>query len=46
MQLDPGTPFSVSQVGADTVIDLGGGDKMTLVGVQLSSLPPGWIFGF
>jgi len=38
-----GTTFSVSQVGADTVIDMGGGDEMILVGVQLSSLHTGWI---
>ena len=46
VQLDPGTHFTVSQVGADTLIDLGNGDQMTLVNVQASSLPPGWIFGF
>ncbi|HEV2531277.1 family 16 glycosylhydrolase [Phenylobacterium sp.] len=45
VQLDPGTHFTVSQVGADTVIDMGNGDQMTLVGVQESTLPPGWIFG-
>ncbi|MBS0334861.1 MAG: VCBS repeat-containing protein [Proteobacteria bacterium] len=43
--LDPGTTYTVSQVGADTVIDLGAGDKMILVGVTLSTLPNGWIFG-
>ncbi|WP_374469642.1 hypothetical protein [Phenylobacterium sp.] len=41
----PGTTYSVSQAGADTVIDLGGGDRMVLVGVSASSLPAGWIFG-
>jgi Ca2+-binding RTX toxin-like protein len=45
VQLDPGTTYAVSQVGADTVIDMGAGHRMVLVGVQLSSLPPGWIFG-
>jgi hypothetical protein len=35
----------VSQVGADTVIDLGGGNQTVLVGVQMSSLPSNWIFG-
>jgi beta-glucanase (GH16 family)/Ca2+-binding RTX toxin-like protein len=39
----PGTQYSVSQVGADVVIDSGGG-RMVLVNVQLSSLTPGWIF--
>jgi len=49
VQLDPGTTFTVSQVGADTVIDMGaspGGspNQMILVGVTLSSLPSDWIF--
>jgi Ca2+-binding RTX toxin-like protein len=44
VMLDPGTTYSVSQVGADTVIDMGGGNQMILVGVQLSTLPAGWIF--
>jgi len=43
--LDPGTTYTLSQVGADTVIDMGGGHQMILVGVQLSTLTPGWIFG-
>jgi Ca2+-binding RTX toxin-like protein len=45
VQLDPGTQFTVSQVGADTVIDMTGGGQMVLVGVQMSALTPGWIFG-
>jgi Ca2+-binding RTX toxin-like protein len=44
VQLDPGTMFAVSQVGADTVIDMGAGNQMILVGVQMSTLTPGWIF--
>ena len=44
VMLDPGTTYTVSQVGADTVIDMGGGNQMILVGVQLSTLTPGWIF--
>jgi len=44
VHLDPGTTYSVAQVGADTVITLGSGaDQMILVGVQMSSLTPGWI---
>jgi len=43
--LDPGTTYTASQVGADTVIDFGGGNQMILVGVQYSTLTPGWIFG-
>jgi len=47
VMLDPGTTYTLSQVGADTVIDFGGGNEMILVGVQLSTLnaSPGWIFG-
>ena len=44
VQLDPGTTYTASQVGADTVIDMGGGNQMILVGVQFASLTPGWIF--
>jgi Ca2+-binding RTX toxin-like protein len=40
-----GSRYSLAQVGADTVIDVDGGAQMVLVGVQLSSLPQGWIFG-
>ncbi|HXA39473.1 MAG TPA: 1,3-beta-glucanase, partial [Phenylobacterium sp.] len=45
VMLDPGTTYSLSQVGADTVIDMGAGNQVILVGVQLSTLTPGWIFG-
>jgi Ca2+-binding RTX toxin-like protein len=45
VMLDPGTHYTVAQVGADTVIDMGNGDEMVLVGVQLNTLPGGWIFG-
>ena len=44
VMLDPGTTFTVGQVGADTMIDMGGGSQMILVGVQMSTLTPGWIF--
>jgi serralysin len=43
--LDPGTQYTVAQVGADTVISMTGGGQMILVGVQSSTLPEGWIFG-
>ena len=42
--MDPGTAYSVGQVGADTVITITGGNQMVLVGVQASSLTPGSIF--
>jgi len=45
VQLDPGTQYTVAQVGADTVITMTGGGQMILVGVTLSALAPGWIFG-
>jgi hypothetical protein len=38
-----GTTYTVSQVGADTVLQLGGGARMVLQGVQMSSLTDGWI---
>jgi Ca2+-binding RTX toxin-like protein len=38
-----GQTYTVSQQGADTVVDLGGGTQMVLVGVQQSSLTDGWI---
>jgi serralysin len=46
VMLDPGTHYTVAQVGADTVITLGAAtDQVILVGVQLSALPVGWIYG-
>src|SRR5690242_15381490 len=44
VMLDPGTSYTVSQQGADTVVDMGNGDEVILVNTQLSSLPNGWIF--
>jgi serralysin len=44
VMLDPGTVFTVRQDGADTVIDLGQGNEMILVGVQMSSLTSSSIF--
>jgi len=46
VMVDPGTTYTVAQVGADTVITLGSpNDQMILVGVQMNTLPAGWIFG-
>jgi Ca2+-binding RTX toxin-like protein len=39
----PGVAYTTRQEGADTVVDLGGGDQVILVGVTLSTLPAGWI---
>jgi Ca2+-binding RTX toxin-like protein len=40
----PGTPYVVSQVGGDTVIDVVGGGRLVLADVQMSSLTGDWIF--
>ena len=45
IQLDPGTAYTVSQVGSDVVVDMTGGGQLVLVGVSLSSLTGDWIFG-
>jgi|GEM_PF-1269640 len=39
----PGSQYTTSQVGADTVVNMTGGGQVILVGVQLSSLGDGWI---
>jgi hypothetical protein len=44
VQVDPGTAWTVTQVGADTVIDMGNGDQMVLVGVDMTTLTGNWIF--
>jgi Ca2+-binding RTX toxin-like protein len=41
--LDAGTTYQLSQVGADTVIDMGGAHRMILVGVSMNTLSAGWI---
>ncbi|CAN7475237.1 hypothetical protein LJR219_003220 [Phenylobacterium sp. LjRoot219] len=44
IQLDAGTAYSLRQQGGDTVIDMGGDNRLVLVGVTASNLPPGTIF--
>ena len=44
VRLEPGSTWAASQVGADTVVDVTGGGKVILLGVQLASLTDGWIF--
>ena len=41
--LDFGTSYTVSQIGADTVIDMIGGGQMILVGVSMASLTGNWL---
>jgi serralysin len=43
VQLDPGTSFTITQSGADTVVDMGNGDQLILVGVTYTLLPAGWL---
>jgi serralysin len=44
VRLDPGTTYTVSQVGADTVVNMNGGGQVILVGVSMTSLTGDWIF--
>jgi len=44
LQLAAGSTYSVAQVGADTVVSIGGGAQVIVQGVPLSSLPSGWLF--
>jgi serralysin len=44
VELDPGTTYSVSQIGANTVIEMGGGNQMVLENLQLSTLHSDWLF--
>jgi serralysin len=41
--LDPGSSYSVSQSGSDVWIDMGGGGRMILAGVSMTSLTGDWI---
>ena len=41
--VDHGAIYTLSMSGADTLVDLGGGDRMLLKNITLSSLPTGWI---
>lgn len=43
-ELDPGAAFSTTQITANTVVELGGGSEMILLGVRLATLPSDWIF--
>jgi Ca2+-binding RTX toxin-like protein len=43
VRIEGGAAYSIHASGADTVIDLGNGDQMVLVGVSPTSLPDGWL---
>jgi len=45
VRIEQGSAYTVVQQGADTVIDMGAGSRLTLEGVQLSTLGEGWILG-
>jgi len=45
VMVDPGTIYSARQEGADIIVDMGGGNQMVLLGVQMSTLSGDWIFG-
>jgi serralysin len=44
VHLDAGTAYSVSQVGANVVIDLADGAELILKGVRADMFPQGWLF--
>lgn len=44
VRIEGGASYTVSQMGANTLVDLGNGDVVTLVGVQAKALPADWIF--
>lgn len=43
VHLSPGTSYSFAQVGGDTVISVGAGSQMVLVGVQAATLTGDWL---
>jgi Ca2+-binding RTX toxin-like protein len=44
VRLEPGSTYTASQQGADTVVEIAGGGRVVLVSVTLSGLDPNWIF--
>jgi Ca2+-binding RTX toxin-like protein len=44
VNLIAGSQYSVSQAGADVVVDIAGGARLVLQNVQLGSLGQGWLF--
>ena len=44
VELDPGTTYTLSQIGANTVIQMSTGGEMILMNTTLANLPSDWIF--
>ncbi|MCR5873473.1 hypothetical protein LRS10_04310 [Phenylobacterium sp. J426] len=45
LRVEAGYTWTTAQVGADVVVSVSGGASVVLVGVSLSALGEGWIFG-
>ena len=45
LHLDAGLSYRLRQDGADTIVDLGGGQRVVLADVRLETLGDGWIVG-
>ena len=43
--VEAGSAYTTYQAGADTVVDLGDGSHLVLLGVDMATLPAGWITG-
>lgn len=43
LRIEAGYTFTAAQAGADVKVTLSGGAEVTVVGVQLTALPEGWI---
>ena len=43
VELPPGVPYTLRQQGADAVIELAGGGRLTLRGVRVADLPTDWL---
>jgi len=44
VRLDPGSTYTVNQQGADVVVEVTGGARVVLVGVNMTALTGNWIF--
>lgn len=44
VRIEAGNTYTATQEGADTVVSITGGARVVMVGVQLATLDPAWIF--